>query len=338
MPVTTTQTPLSQPVRNVGGVEEPVLTPTQQRALDELMARGRPRPSFPAALADDLRTELEAALGEVAERVGPEGISVRKADLSQVHACEAHHLGESAAGWSGWNARNARGVVAHKAIELSVNLHPTPPPAELVEAAVARLVEEGGDWGPGRWLSEATPVELAELHASATDVVYKFHDEFPPLGRAWRPRLESPLVVVLCAGRVTLRGKVDLALGQACGTEARVLLVDLKTGRPTATHVDDLRFYALLETLRVGVPPFRVASWYLDAGQWHHEDVDRDVLRTAVRRTVDGVVRLVELRVDGRPPRLQPGPTCGYCVLRADCPGAVTWTEQRAELGLDAVL
>jgi hypothetical protein len=223
--------------------------------------------------------------------------------------------------------------VAHKAIELSINLQPCPPAAALVDLAVDRLVEDDWDWGPGRWLSEAPAVERAELRAFAADVVHKFQDEFPPLKQAWRPRLESSLSAELCGGRVTLRGKVDLALGQAQGTEARVLIVDFKTGGPAAGHRDDLRFYALLETLRVGVPPFRVASWYLDSGQWHAEDVDEDVLDTAVRRTVDGVTKLVELRVGERAARLQPGPTCGYCVARLGCEGARQWAGRGMELG-----
>jgi len=297
------------------------------------MAAGRARPAFRETLADDLRRTLEAGVAGVAARLGPGGLTVRKADLAQVHTCETHHLAESGVPFD-WHARNARGVVAHKAIELSVSLQPSPPASELVDLAVERLVEDDWDWGPGRWLSEAPGVEIAELRTFAADVVHKFQDEFPPLKRSWRPRLESALAAVLCDGLVTLRGKVDLALGQAQGTEARVMIVDFKTGRPSATHVDDLRFYAVLETLRVGVPPFRVASWYLDAGHWHHEDVDEDVLFAAARRIVDGVVKLVELQVDRRAPQVSPGPACGYCVLRAECSGALAWSERRAEVGL----
>lgn len=297
------------------------------------MAKGQARPSFRDSLADDLRRSLEAGLAGVAARLGPDGLRVRKAHLAQVHACETHHLAETGVAFD-WNARNARGTVAHKAIELSVALEPSPPAADLVDLAIERLVEDDWEWSPGRWLAEAPAVEVAELRTYAADVVHKFQDEFPPLKRAWRPRLESSLSAVLCDGLVTLRGKVDLALGQAQGTEARVMIVDFKTGQSSPTHVDDLRYYAVLETLRVGVPPFRVASWYLDAGHWHHEDVDEDVLFAAARRIVDGVVKLVELQVDRRPPQVSPGPTCGYCVLRTECSGALVWSEQRAEVGL----
>jgi hypothetical protein len=123
-----------------------------------------------------------------------------------------------------------------------------------------------------------------------------------------------------------LRGKVDLVLGQARGDEARALVVDLKTGRPYPSHLDDLRFYALVQTLRVGVPPFRVASYYLDTASFHVEDVTADTLAIAVRRTVDGVRKLVELRA-GRAPTITPGPACSWCRLATSCDGARRWRE-----------
>jgi len=114
------------------------------------------------------------------------------------------------------------------------------------------------------------------------------------------------------AGRVLLRGKVDLALGRAEGTQAKVLIVDFKTGRPLPVHTDDLRFYALLETLRVGVPPYRLATFSLDSGTGVSEDVDEQVLLAAARRTVAGVARLIELE-EGRDALLRAGPACRWC-------------------------
>jgi hypothetical protein len=105
--------------------------------------------------------------------------------------------------------------------------------------------------------------------------------------------------------------------------------VDLKTGQPSTTHADDLRLYAVLETLRVGVPPFRLASYYLDSGTWHAEDVTEDVLTTAMRRLVGGVAKVVELRFEGRPATLAPGPACHYCPARRTCDGAAVWAERR---------
>ena len=101
-------------------------------------------------------------------------------------------------------------------------------------------------------------------------------------------------------------------------------------------HAEDLRFYALLETLRVGVPPFRVASWYLDSGHWHAEDVDEDLLAAAARRTADGVRTLVDLRLGRRPPAVSPGPVCTWCPARETCPGARQWAEQREAYGIES--
>lgn len=122
-----------------------------------------------------------------------------------------------------------------------------------------------------------------------------------------------------------LWGKVDLALGRAAGDEARVLLVDLKTGRSHASHLDDLRFYALVQTLRVGVPPFRVASYYLDTATFHAEDVTADVLEIGVRRVVEGVRKMARLRGPAAVATLSPGPACGYCAAGADCVAAAAY-------------
>ncbi len=301
-------------------------TPTQQRVTEELLDRGGPRPEFPPDLAPRLRATLEAELAPLAARVADESLFVGKRVLHEVHQCERHHLASGAAGFQ-WTAATARGAVAHKALELAVYASPKPAPAELVDGAVERLRED--EFGPAEFLRHASPLELAELRAGATDVVTKFEDGFPPLRVRWRPRLESSLRLDLCAGKIVVQGKVDLALGQAQGTQARVLLVDLKTGRPAAVHADDLRLYALLETMRVGVPPFRLASYYLDSGTWHAEDVTEDVLIAAARRLVDGVAKVVELRFEGRAPTLAPGPVCRYCPARHECEGAKVWAARR---------
>lgn len=315
-------------------MDDGALTPTQERALVDVMALGRPRPTFPVGLGLHLRDELETALAGVADGLGDQQLTVTKRALSEVHACERHHVSEVEAGFA-WSVATATGSVAHKAIELSVAMRPTPEPATAIDLAFDRLAADP-DRGPGAWLAGAGPVEVAELRSAALDRVLKFADEFPPVKLSWRPRLESSLVASLCADRIVLRGKVDLALGRPTGTTAGVLIVDFKTGRPGRAGADDLRFYALLETLRAGVPPFRVANWYLDSGQCHAEDVTEALLESAARRVVDGATALYELRFERRPPAIAPGPACGYCRERETCEGATRWAAERAALGLDA--
>ncbi len=308
------------------------MTPSQLAVVDDLLSFGQPRPTYADDLAPRLLDLLEEGLGPVFERLGPVELTLNKGALAQIHACETHHLAESDAPFD-WTVASCRGTVAHRALELAVFRPGSASPLELVDEAINRLLQAGEDWSPRDFLRHADPAELAEVRGAACDVVTKFQECFPPLAAAWRPRLESSCRVELGASQVVLRAKVDLALGRPVGYEGRVLIVDVKTGRPYPTHLDDLRFYALLETLRSKVPPFRVASYYLESARWQAEDITEDVLAVAARRVVDGVTKLADLRLGRRAPTITPGPSCTYCRLRSDCPGAQEWVEQREEVG-----
>jgi hypothetical protein len=316
-----------------------MLTPTQQRVWDQLLDPGGARPSVDGGLAGRLRQALESETGDCLDRVKAPGspggppwqrgrdpavVVVSKHVLSGIHQCERQLVADEKLGFE-WSATVVQGMLAHKAIELRCGLlsggRPLPAPAELVHLAAQRLIDD--EHGPAAWLRGAPPGQLAEAYTAASDAVTKFEDTFPPIDARWRPRVESRLKVQLAGGRVELSGKVDLAIGQASGHQARTLVIDLKTGRPAFGHPADLRWYALLETLRVGVFPYRLASFYLDSGDWRQEDVDEDLLWSTVRRVTDGVARLVELRVARRPPTESPGPACRWCVERGSCPSAL---------------
>lgn len=308
----------------------PSLTPVQDRVVTGLMGRGQPRPTFDPGLARRLRAGLTDALAMVADRLELAGLDlhVSKRALSRIHQCERHAAEHD---FEGWTPALARGTVAHKALELATFLTSPRPPLEVVDLALERLAAEPEGWGPGPWLAEAGPAEVAEVRSAAVELVTKFEECFPPLKPAWRPRFESSLRVPLFSDRVVLGAKVDLALGQAEGTEARVLVIDFKSGRVAPGHVDDLRYYALLHTLRTGVPPFRVASYYLDAGSFHAEDVTENILDLAVRRVIDGVVKLSELRLNERAPTATAGPLCRYCRLAPTCEAALAAAAEALE-------
>jgi PD-(D/E)XK nuclease superfamily protein len=309
------------------------LTPAQARVRSELLDIGGDRPTVDRTLRERLLAELEDGLAPLLEGLPAAGawrrgdkalVVLGKRALDAVHQCERHYFATDGEPFA-WTAATARGVVAHKALELGAQHRQPTPPATLVDLAIDRLRDE--PWGPSGWLSTATPDEIAQLRSAATDVVTKFADTFPPLPVKWRPRFESRLRLPLADGRVELTGKVDLALGQATGDQARVLLIDLKTGSPSHSHPADLRFYALLEAVRCGVPPFRVASYYLDSATWHAEDIDEDVLAVTVRRVVDGLATVIDLRARRRAPRESPGPLCRYCPVRLECEPGLTYEE-----------
>jgi hypothetical protein len=289
------------------------LNPAQQQVV-ELLGRREPV-TFEHELGAELAMLLESELADLEDVLEGQPLWVSKHDLVTVHGCETHHL--AAAGTFEWSVATVRGAVAHKAIELSVFWRGEAPPAVLVEEAVERVAES--ERGLARFVAGLSAGSRAQLVGEANDLVAKFQECFPPLKPAWRPVAESRAYVELLGGRLVLTGKVDLTLGGAKGLEAGKVIIDLKTGMPTVHHRDDLRFYALLETIKLGVPPRKVATYYLDAARPSVEDVTEDLLVAAARRAIAGIRTIVELTRLSREPTLRPGPSCRWCPRQAEC-------------------
>ncbi|MGE3620613.1 MAG: PD-(D/E)XK nuclease family protein [Acidimicrobiia bacterium] len=304
--------------------EEP--TPVQRDVLEALGSRPHERPTFDPRLREWLRDDLDAGLGPLLDGLdGDRQLWLSKHDLGAVHGCEAAYLADRDEPFE-WTTATARGTVAHKAVELSVHWRGEPVPGDLVDEAMARLA--GGNDALGTWLAALDEGERAELRGEAVDRVAKFLEVFPPLESRWRPVAESRLRAELAGDRVVLAGKADLTVGRAAGLVAGKVIIDLKTGGFSPAHRDDLRFYALVESLRLGVPPRLLATLYLDSGRLVTEAVTEDVLQAAVQRTLDGARALVELRT-GREPVRRPGVPCRWCPLRPECPDGRRWLEDR---------
>ena len=294
----------------------PALNPAQQEVLDQLGATPDERPRFDKVLRHELRRVLDDGIEPLLDDLpADDDVFVSKHKLGMVMGCERRFVAEEEAPFA-WSVPIARGTVAHKAIELSIHWRREPEPLVLVDEAISRLAE--GTDGMGDWLQTVTEVERAELRAEANDRVVKFLECWPPLKTSWRPVTESRLRLDLF-DRVILSGKVDLALGQADGDRAGKVLIDLKTGGFSPQHLDDVRFYALVETIRLGTPPRRVATYYLDQGRFVPEDVTEGQLHAAAARVVDGVRRIVELAAGQRQPNVVPGPVCHWCPAQDDC-------------------
>lgn len=299
-----------------------MLSPAQQDVVDLLRAPERPRPEIDADPRPGLRRRLEEALDPLAHLLDTP-LFVSKSALSRVAACEAHQLAEEASPFE-WSLATARGTIAHKAIELSVHRRDAPSPLHLVDGALDRL-EADPDSGIGGWLATLEEAERAELRGGVNELVAGFLELWPPLPRAWRPTTEAKLRAELCDGKVVLSARSDLTLGTANGTQAGKVLVELKSGAANPRHTEDLRYAALLETLRCGVPPVRLALASLDSGTLSVEDVTDDVLEGAIRRTIAGTTRLLELRLGLRTAAITPNPACRWCAARHECEGAARW-------------
>lgn len=297
------------------------LTPVQQRTFEELM-RCDPLPVFERALVDELRGDLERRVEPVlgALREG-EALWLGKSKLSDLHSrCEglfmANHLGEGEFEL-GWNL--ALGSLVHRAIGISVNL-PDRSDAELVESALAQLRRD--DMGFDEYCLGLAEADLAALESEAVERVLLFRSTFPPLQKAWSPAVEPKLKVTLAGERVVLSARPDLLLGADDREEpmrGRRLILELKTGQDRPEHDDDLRFYALVATLRLGVPPYRVATLFLDDASWRMHEVTPDLLESAVRRIGGGADRIGPL-LEGEEPRLRPGAWCAWCPRSETCP------------------
>jgi hypothetical protein len=300
-------------------------TPNQQRVIrdllgwDESLTPMIPMWTHPPDLAERLRAELEERIEPAASRFESDRpLFVSKHHLTSVMKCEGLFLAPSE---FEWNVSNVRGKVVHRAIQISIaGRGATLPPLELVHEAVEGF--RRGDDALAKFFTSASSADLADIVSASAAAVTTFGADWPPIRPAMIPRIESPVKVSLCEGRVVLKGQYDLALGPP-GRGSTI--VDLKTGDERPEHREEARYYALLETLKHQVPPLRIASYYLDGSWFQVKDVDEGVLEAALRRTAEGVNRMSELWWRVREPTLTAGPHCHYCPVREECDDGKAW-------------
>ena len=288
------------------------LSPVQRRTLETLRRTGDPV-VFDRELIASLRAEMRGALDHFAERLpGNKDLWLSKHKIASVLDCEEHHLVPEEFQWT---PANAAGTIAHRGIQLLLNWRGEPTPIDLIDEAMARLADE--ERGIGQWIDALSPGDDADVRGNAVERLTRFMEDFPPLSKKWSPLTEAT-VRWPNSGPIVLSGKVDLVFGRPAGDESRKVIIDLKTGRPRPQHRQYLAFYALLETLAREVPPRKVATFYLDAGEAHADDVNERLLHSAVRRTLDGINATIELD-EGRPPVRRPGVSCRWCPLSSEC-------------------
>ncbi|HZD17374.1 MAG TPA: PD-(D/E)XK nuclease family protein [Actinomycetota bacterium] len=296
------------------------LSPVQRRTMDGLIGTGE-RPVFPPDVVPRQRDRIEEAARALEL---PEPLWLGKSNLNDLARCpglfDAVRAGER--GPFAFSPRFAAGRLAHKAVELEVAGREDRDPHGLVEEAAGRLVED--DAFRGFW-DGLDGLRRDETLMQAAKTLELFRATLPPLRRMRRelaPSTEWHVRAELLGGAVVLSGTLDLVLGAASPVEpgrATRLAIDLKTGRAWPEHAEDMRFYALVLALRFGVPPYRVATLYLDSGEWVAEDVDQRVLERAADRVIEAI-RSAAASDAGRAPALRPGPYCTWCPRSPTCP------------------
>jgi hypothetical protein len=134
---------------------------------------------------------------------------------------------------------------------------------------------------------EELPLEArAALAASLRIHVENLMNLTPRFAAGWLPRTRDRVAIPLAGGRVVLSGVFDLLVGAPVPGRATLCALGLTTGGRWAQARTALHYLALLETLRSGTPPFRLALLHSAAGRYGVEDVLEEHLRTIVSHVV----------------------------------------------------
>ncbi len=241
--------------------------------LSLLRAGAATRPRFDPGLAGGLRAWLEdAAFGAAASRgdgSGPLVLGTRRL------------LGTAAGGW-GDEAEAERtgdellvGRLVHALFRQLVNVGTIGNPlgdaldalaAEGSVEVVERIESLAGT--ERAWLAETVAAHAAQLAGLV-----------PRFAPGWLPRTDDRIAIPLAGGRVVLHGVADLLVGVPHPDVASLCALGLTTGGPWARERRSLHFLALLETLRSGTPPFRLALLESATGRYGIEDVREEHLR-----------------------------------------------------------
>ena len=289
-----------------------------QQAVVDALGKSPDWVPLPRDVVEHVRTYLNEQLADVAGRFDRENpLWISKRRLSTIHGCETHHVASKDS--FEWSPDTARGTVLHKAVELGVHWKGESTPADIVDEAIARLTDSGNNVAD--FLVDMTAGDRAQLRSYVVDLYTRFEECFPKLKPAWRPVSESSARYELFGGAIVLGTKADLTLGLA----DQKVIIDVKSGGLHLSHREDLRFYALVESLRSGMAPRRLATYSLAAARADVEDVSEGVLQAAVRRVVAGIRAIIAVELDGRAPTKRPAVHCRWCPLNETCTEGVSF-------------
>jgi hypothetical protein len=135
-------------------------------------------------------------------------------------------------------------------------------------------------------------LEKRTLSATLATHVSHLSELTPRFASAWWPRTDDRIAIPLAGGRVVLSGVFDLLVGAPTPGASSLCAVGLTTGGRWAQARTGLHYLALLETLRSGSPPFRVALLQSAVGRYGVEDIREEHLGAIVTHVV---ARLGEL-------------------------------------------
>lgn len=259
--------------RLAGGVDRDVLA----------LLRGdtSARPRFDPGLAGGLRAWLEDAAYEVVaargEHAPPLFLRARQLLGSPTEPARGENLSDDA----------VLSRLVHALFRQLVHTGEIDEP--LGDALEALRAGEGG--AVVRHVESLPAPVRAALSETVAAHVWNLLGQVPRFAPGWMPRTDDRVATPLAGGRVVLHGVFDLLVGLPQPGTASLSALGVSTGRPLAWQRRSLHYLALLETLRSGFPPFRLALLESATGRCEVEDVREEHLRAIASHIVAWLTR-----------------------------------------------
>jgi hypothetical protein len=152
--------------------------------------------------------------------------------------------------------------------------------------ALDTLAADDRDAELAAFASRLRPDEREVLADQVRAEAMTMSTRWPRIPPAWLPRTGDRMTVPLAGGRVVLAGVADLVLGAPPVDRSSVCLVEVRTSAPAEEHRRARTFLGLLETLRSGAAPIRVATYYSGPGVLDAEEPGDEELGAAVREVI----------------------------------------------------
>lgn len=149
------------------------------------------------------------------------------------------------------------------------------------EAAVAGALVLGRDCATAR-LGGLGPTKRRELRSYVERASATISRQWRPMPTSWFPRTGERLRAPLAGGAVVLAAHADLVVGSPSRAAASVCIVQVAAGSPGVAHQRGRQLAAVIETLRSGVPPWRVATYYPAQGKLDIDDFTDQFVADAV--------------------------------------------------------
>ena len=299
-----------------------VLTPRQVVTTNELLSLGHERPVHAPEIVSELRARILDGTSRALERWTEKSLYFTKNQYMLSVRCEGEMVAVSRQPRTGTSPAAVVGTVAHRGVQLSYT-HPNRAVSSYVNLALAGA--RAADQTLDAWWAQQSVASQSDMLMQVTSKITNFIDDFPPLDPNWGPRFEEPMSAKI--GKLTIAGRADLIIGRPRGDMRQtMMLVDLKTGALKDEHTNEAYYYALVATMRHGVPPWRSLVYSLASGEYTEPDITETVLLEACASLVHGVNAFVDTMTESRTAKLNPGSHCRWCPSSGVC-AASTYKE-----------